>query len=1359
MHRRKWILVLALTMSCILVSLYVIWRVIGVDQKIRSLLLEKAKPFLAQGSDIEKVEMDLVSLHLKGVRLAPKDRSFSVEVEDVRFGYRFGNLLRYGFVPHKLTHQVILSHPKFILHRLQVENGEGLQDSQILDLKKFWEEIHPLQRIILSDAEVVLDDTLKGAIQLAHGLNGWIYTSPTDSAVVRLTGRFFGAEKENVDLKGKMDLLHARPVWFRMQIEESPIPPDFSFLMPEFINVISGKMRGEGVYKRGMGTNGFYEIEDGAFLLKSANILVKNVNVRSVITNTDIELNGTIGNFNGSSLLLSGHIHDFLNPKYDLNMTTHDLSIASFFRSAYPGKEVFIDGNAYFDFHLTGFADNPLLKGQLNIEKLAGYGISFTNASARINLGNKRFNIWGEGIENSGMKLGLSGEGNFNGIESNTGIRVKLTGQRLPVLPGWFQQNISQYTADIQFNARGTMDSLQGNTHGEINVLSNEGLERHYITTMKLQKKTLEFRVHSNEAFSMDGRASRPFTHQAAWQVQMAGLQDFFIPFASKRLRQMIYDLNVGAAVKKSGDTWDMNFWGEGTGTDPEENYFKLHCHLGERSQKTRRFQLSSTYQRQKDKAISLEAGGELSQKGIHLARCEIGEGCVILGYFPFQKTQSYNGLLELKDFRISQLHDLMPSFSPYQGSLSGNIDISGPGNKPEWQVDLSLRKGQFHSIGPFNGDLTFQGDKQALHSLGILLEEDGTTLLSGSVGRSASDSLTGVIQGDNLNLGVLSHAFIGDTSYVRGKGSLQLQFGGTTLRPRITGSLAINDGAFGTVTFRDVWAEFEDIFSDSTGYPGGRFIVKGGWMTRDDDLTVHTWGEIPHRRASDADISILAKGNILGVLPHFSGFFRKAKGTGELFLRWAGTTGEWTLGDCRLRIDHGDLELASFLKNVNDIQADISLQQQERFMKIHHFTGNIEGTDLIVENTLQSGGQPVVPLAIPQLGIHFGELRLKTMGKGVRLHIPGLMESGDNGLIGFSGYDDGAYFTLSGPNDAPAFRGTLYLRDMRITYPFLVPTDIGADDPLMAFVEKVNWNLRLKPVQDVHYIRDIESPLGNIYTDLKLRDKYGELCVQGIPQDGTLQVWGNLMSNEGTLEILDHYFRPEQITFDYPKGATNPILSARAHTTIIDSTGMPATVWLTVSALDVETGLESKAGDWENIQFRFTTDNPNLGRSEADLLAALGYSSENIKDRAYDALGMQVDNIVFRPLLRPIERTIRRHLGLDVVRFSSMFSRNLVQLRNMNELDFDPRILFRSSKVILGKYLAPGLFLTYSGQVQTGPGFRYHTHGLGFRHALIMDYSIRPDLFLEMEYTYDSQLLSDRREDKRIWIRHIFPF
>ena len=338
--------------------------------------------------------------------------------------------------------------------------------------------------------------------------------------------------------------------------------------------------------------------------------------------------------------------------------------------------------------------------------------------------------------------------------------------------------------------------------------------------------------------------------------------------------------------------------------------------------------------------------------------------------------------------------------------------------------------------------------------------------------------------------------------------------------------------------------------------------------------------------------------------------------------------------------------------------------------------------------------------------------------------------------------------------------RGMLSLRDIRFTYPFLKERRAdGGGGSSMAFVNQIHWDLRIVPNKDVHYIRNIVSPIGNVYIDLKVRDDLGEFYVAGIPEEGPMLTYGNLVSTEGNLDVLDHYFRPERITFDYPRGVKDPILAGRAYTTIIDSTGLSSTVWLTVSATDGDTGLETEAGPWSKVQFRFSTDNPNLARTEADLLAALGYSIEKISDRAYDVLGMRVENVIFRPIFKPIERGLRTYLGLDMVRFYSMFSRNLVQLQSRGQMGFDPRLLLRSTKLMVGKYLAPGFLIIYSGQVQSGPEIQYLTHGMGFKHALTLEYAIRPDLFLLAEYTYDSQLLSDRREDKRIWVRHIFPF
>jgi hypothetical protein len=555
------------------------------------------------------------------------------------------------------------------------------------------------------------------------------------------------------------------------------------------------------------------------------------------------------------------------------------------------------------------------------------------------------------------------------------------------------------------------------------------------------------------------------------------------------------------------------------------------------------------------------------------------------------------------------------------------------------------------------------------------------------------------------------------------------------------------------------MWIDFIDTLYVQENLLGGTLNILGGWFVREDGLTIRLSGKIPHESSREADISIHAKGNILGLLTELSPFIRKSEGMGELFLRLGSKLGNWVIGKGQLQLNNGKVELASVLRSIDHLNGSVRIHPRNRFVEIIQLTGNIEGETFLLTNELIDESSDLLdPLVFEDLGIQLGFLKLKTDGKGIHIHLPGLMEPDEKGWIKLSGSNSEEPFIIAGPTSSPLVRGTIALSSSQFTYPFLPPKDEeDSNNELIKLLESIDWDIHIVPRKDVHYVRNLVNPISNVYMDLLLKDEYGEINLQGIIREATLDVWGNLISTEGTIEFLDHYFRPETITFDYPRGAT-PILSGRSSTTVIDTTGMPSTVWLSLNTIDEVTGIEKEGGELAEIKFRLSADNPNLGRTEADLLAALGYSVESFKERAYDALGMRVENIVFRPILRPIEKGIRHHLGFDVVRFFSMFSRNIAQIQSGNPITFDPKMLLRRTRVMLGKYLAPGLFITYSGEVQEGL-FRYHTQGLGFRHALTLEYTIRPDLFLEMEYTYDSQLLSDRREDKRIWIRHIFPF
>ncbi len=241
----------------IVVGWYVAWRMIKANEIIRDTLLARIRPFLAQESDIEKVDVDLHSLYLRGVMLAPKDRSFSLEIEEIRLGYRFINLLKYRFAPQKLAHEVVLVRPALII-RKDFTKIQSMSSKAIwLDPRKVVEELEAVRRVTMVDAEVFVIDSTDKKIRLAHSMNGWLHAIPTDSAFVRLESRLLETNRKNLKLEGKLNLLTGRPVRMQVQIEESEMGSELPFLVPDYISVQQGRMKGEVTIDQAIGSSGY----------------------------------------------------------------------------------------------------------------------------------------------------------------------------------------------------------------------------------------------------------------------------------------------------------------------------------------------------------------------------------------------------------------------------------------------------------------------------------------------------------------------------------------------------------------------------------------------------------------------------------------------------------------------------------------------------------------------------------------------------------------------------------------------------------------------------------------------------------------------------------------------------------------------------------------------------------------------------------------------------------------------------------------------------------------------------------------------------------------------------------------------
>ena len=1360
MRRRKWVLVLAAVAISIIAGWYFTWRAIRADERIKGLLLESIRPFLAQESDIEKVKVDFHSLHLRGVKLAPKDRSFYLDIEEVRLSYKFWNLVKYRFTPHKLVHEVVLVRPVLNIRKDFTEIQAKAPKEIWLDPRKVVEELEVVRRVTVVDAEAFAIDSTGERVRLAHSMNGRLEAIPTDSAFIRLTGKLFETKDKNLRVEGRLNLLTGSAYGMRVRIDESEIGSKLPFFIPDFILVEGGRIKGEVLFDRSKESSGYLEFLDGSFSIKNANIVIEKINVKGTVKGTDIFLAGNIQNFNGSPQTFSGAIMDaFRDPHLDLSVHCARLDIPEFFDHAAPETRLPLSGEARFQFHYSGSLNNPNMTGDFISSNLHVYGIDFKHFGATVGLKDSVFMIEGEGKQEGGLALTLKAEMDFSDTLQTTVLAVDVGGNVLPVLPHWSQNWMKDCEGEIGIRMYGELRNLQGEANGELLFDWGEDKILRLIPNFWYNNKDLHVEVESNNGFSLNGDFQSLFFANPQWGIQVKGLDALLEPLTAGTIRNFLDQVDIDGTISGTSDGWGV--WLEGYHPQQRELpvLFEMGLTSGGEEKKRGEVELRAVYFGPEGRELPLLAKGTVSEKNIELNHCEIGDFISIEGSYPLGTEGELRGKIELSDFYLEKIHGIFPSLEPYLGEIRGGIEITGTRSEPEVDLEVSLREGRFHSVGVFDGRLDYLWDSGKIRLSQISFRKDGIPILAGKAEWVKGDSLVGGFTGEGIDFGEIILAFTGK-DFFTGEGNVDFSVTGRIDTPLVRGRITVKDGMVGPISFRELKTEVVDTLSERFDFGGGRFSIQNGLLERDDGLEVQFWGNLPEGNRTDGDISILAQGNILGVFPEISGAFKKAEGSGEVFLRLAGRSGEWEMGDGWMRLDDGRFELTEFIEEIEKLQGEAKLLQEERFIHILNFSGEIDGEKFSISNRpVEEGTNELYPLIINRLSVHLGVLQFQTMGKGIRVHLPGFMENGEKGWLAFDGKEAGEKFSIAGPVESPLFQGSLHLTDHRLTYPFLSVEKDTVTSNVLDFLTRINWDLRIVPKKDVHYVRNIESPLGVVYMDLLLRNDYGEMRLEGIIEEEDFQVWGNLLSMEGSIEVFDLYFKPERILFDYPKGATDPIISGRAFTTVIDSMGMPSTVWLSLAEVDNVTGFQKKGGPWGKVQFRFSSDNPNLGRTEADLLAALGYSTENMKDRAYDALGMQVENVVFRPIFRPLERRLRRYLGLDVVRFSSMFSRNIVQMRVSNNPSFNPKFLLRSSKLTLGKYLAPGLFLIYSGQVQQGMGLHYHTHGLGFRHALSLEYTIRPDLFLQMEYTYDSQLLSDRREDKRIWLRHIFPF
>jgi hypothetical protein len=285
-------------------------------------------------------------------------------------------------------------------------------------------------------------------------------------------------------------------------------------------------------------------------------------------------------------------------------------------------------------------------------------------------------------------------------------------------------------------------------------------------------------------------------------------------------------------------------------------------------------------------------------------------------------------------------------------------------------------------------------------------------------------------------------------------------------------------------------------------------------------------------------------------------------------------------------------------------------------------------------------------------------------------------------------------------------------------------------------------------------------------------------LNFRGIIDKQTFAPIGKLVSNRGRVEYLDMNFRVENFSVNFQQLESAPEVAGRAWTTVRDSVGaIPRTIYLELYAVDEQTGQRVRNARWEEFRFRLVTADPTIGETQEQVLAYMGYSVSNLKQKATQVGGAVTENYLIRPLLRPLERSLERVLGVDLVRFNSSIAKNLFYVSlgqkyyqdnaigalNLNNASAPYLLLIESSELTVGKYLSQDLYLTYTGQLIATA----ETEGndFNFNHSLGLEYRFFKNLLLELEYDreilnyYNIYTNKVYQEDIKVRLRHSFSF
>jgi hypothetical protein len=1343
----------------------------GLDKRIAGYVVDHLTEDSDQIIQIGDVDLNYQALKLSNIRFFSNSSHLNLVLNDLRVEYNIFTLLGNTQKPQLAVTKIYFIEPDITYRESGATEPDSSQhEAATIRIDHIFDQFEHIGRIHIQEGRVNFMHESGELIPLASNLNGWFFGGDSSALQLHAIGDLLNAEEPNFSLDCTFDPVHSR---FSAQVELMSFDLRSSRFVYQdsTVSLLDGRLEGalnldaHALDPDSMKVNGNLSVRNGR--ARFYGIDLDDLNMHLKVADNQLEITDATVRSDSSHLAITGSVRNIFQPKLTGHIYSTDLDVAHF--SDLLAVPVLSGVKFSLDTQIEVSREGLLMAGSFSAPKIYLKSQEINNLNTQFTLKNSELRINALSFETLSFNFLTDVQFNLNsGDFTGSCFATRLQGDNLIL------DRISNAEQSLYMNFKGNIPNMEysGEWAYQINKSADTLFSVRGRTTLEDGDFQFSNYQKSDDDFLITIRIkdllkdpSISYGYISNPPVSQLTDHEWLINIAKNNLLEAVM----------SGSLNDLNLQLAAKERKHPEREFNFNAHVLDLLMPEKRITGDLVFNRF-DSEYEFRFGD---------------------GYLrgTIQSNSSLKGVLDIDVNRDEQIRSMVEftGLNPNEflnkdvlneeAAVNGLISIRGDMADPEYQVRLQGDRFIISDVGyyRFNIALDSQNRNLAIDTLGITL--NNKPVLNGSGMLDFASQIVDLhASGAGLDAESISRTIFSGKDLLKGVADYTVGMSGPLSAPQINSTIRLKDGDVEGILFDQIDLALSDSLTGNSFFQARNHLVNINKLlaVKAGQYHLEVNGNFPLYDNGRIDLKLAFDGDAFSFLPRADKVFADGACFSSINLQVTGTPGNLRITEGLINIDRGELWLNSVAEHIQNIHGRIELAKGSNNVTIKDFRGEVDGRPLMintVEDVTTSDGKKLQHWYFKSLDLDFGILALETPEDGIRVQIPGFMLENELGNIALRGKTPSEKFYFAGPAKKPYAWGKVIYSDSRFTFPFNSEGD-EEPTPVVQFLASVFWDVDIYPGTNLEYVRTIPAFLGRVDTEVSVDAAEDGLHVEGVIADKSFRAEGELYSTRGRVDYLDLNFRVDNFSVRFNPNEDKPEVSGRAWTTVRDSVGaIPKTIYLELYAIDRETGEETVRSRWDDFRFRLVSADPTIGETQEQVLAYLGYSVDNIKEKATEVGGAVTDNYIIRPLLRPIERRLENYFGMDLVRFNSGIAKNLFQASfgqgsKKSDLYGTPiyqdnlapyALLLESSELTVGKYLSKDLYLTYTGQIVATA--LDNQNQFNFNHMVGLEYRFYKNLLLEFEYYREAlqfnNIYTEKSylEDFKIRLRHSFAF